>query len=242
MRALIIDDERIARREMRRLLETHPEVDIVGEADQGATALALVSTLRPELIFLDIQMPGMDGFQFLAALPAPHPHIIFCTAYDAHALRAFEVNALDYLLKPVDKTRLASAISRLRTPQPAATNESEIEATNTLEESDRVLLKGDDKSWFLPVRQLILLESEGNYTRVHFDEGHVLLARSLQSLERRLPIKTFFRANRAQLINLRHVTTVADWFSGGLKVALKNGTSVEISRRQAVLFRQANSL
>lgn len=238
MKALIIDDERIARREMRRLLQAHPEIEIVGEAEQAATALALLPVLLPDLIFLDIQMPGMDGFDLLAALPPPQPQVIFCTAYDAYALRAFAVNAVDYLLKPVDPLRLAQALSRLHTPRETL---PQAEAM-VLQESDRVLLKGEGRSWFVPVRQIQLLESEGNYTMVHFDEGKVLLPRSLQSLQNRLSLPCFFRANRAQLVNLRAVTQVADWFSGGLKVTLRNGAEVEISRRQASLFRQQNSL
>lgn len=239
---MIIDDERLARREMRRLLEAHPEIDIVGEADHGTTALALLPTLRPDLIFLDIQMPGLDGFELLAAIPPPHPRIIFCTAYDAHALRAFEVNAADYLLKPVDPVRLAAALARLTAAPAAATEEAPESEGGALLETDRVLLKSGEKSWFVPVRHLQLLESEGNYTRVHFEGENVLVPRSLQTLERRLALSCFFRANRAQLINLRAVTSVAEWFSGGLKITLRNGVAVEISRRQAALFRRRNSL
>lgn len=241
MKALIIDDERIARREMRRLLQEHPEIEIVGEADQAATALALLPVLRPDLLFLDIQMPGMDGFDLLAAMPPPQPQVIFCTAYDDYALRAFAVNALDYLLKPVDPLRLTQALNRLQPPGEEQEIRPQAE-TMMLQESDRVLLKGAGKSWFVPVRQIQLLESEGNYTTVHFDEGKVLLPRSLQSLQNRLALPCFFRANRAQLVNLRAVTQVADWFSGGLKVTLRNGAEVEISRRQASLFRQQKSL
>ncbi len=237
MKALIIDDERIARQEMRRLLDAHPEINIVGEAKDTATALALLPTLQPDLIFLDIQMPGMDGFDFLTHVPPPQPRVIFCTAHDAHALRAFAVNALDYLMKPVDPVRLAQALSRLRQtehpPEPQAA---------AFQESDRVLLKCEGRTRFVPIRQIQLLESDGNYTMVHFDEGKSLLSRSLQSLEKRLCLPCFFRANRSQIINLRAVTTIADWFSDGLKVTLRNGVTVDLSRRQASLFRQRNTL
>lgn len=239
MKALIIDDERMARREMRSLLEAHPEIEIVGEADSGETALSLLPSLKPDVLFLDIQMPEMDGFEFVNAMGEHSAQIIFCTAYDAHALRAFEVNAVDYLLKPVDPERLATAIQRLHE---TSTSETVTQDETPLRETDRVLLKGDQRTWFVPVRSIYLLQSEGNYTHVFFEGGKVLLPRSLAALEQRLSLPIFFRANRAQLINTRAITEVAEWFSGGLQVTLTSGDQIEISRRQAALFRKQKGL
>lgn len=239
MKALLIDDERMARREMRHLLEAHPEIEILGEADSGHAALSLLPSLKPDVLFLDIQMPEMDGFEFVNAMAEYSPQIIFCTAYDAHALRAFEVNAVDYLLKPVDPERLASAIQRLFDTPPSDTGPH---GETPLRETDRVLLKGEQRTWFVPVRSIYLLQSEGNYTHVFFEGGKVLLPRSLAALEQRLKLPIFFRANRAQLINTRAITNVSEWFNGGLQVTLATGDQVEISRRQAALFRKQNGL
>lgn len=242
MKALLIDDERMARREMRRLLEAHPEIEIVGEADSGHAALSLLPALKPDVLFLDIQMPEMDGFEFVNAMSAGghSPQVVFCTAYDAHALRAFEVNAMGYLLKPVDPERLAAVLQKLHDPAPADAEAPQDEPP--LRETDRVLLKGEQRTWFVPLRSIYLLQSEGNYTHVFFEGGKVLLPRSLGTLEQRLSLPIFFRANRAQLINTRAITDVTEWFSGGLLATLASGDKVEISRRQAALFRKQKGL
>ena len=239
MRTLVIDDEPVARLEMRRLLKAHPEIDIIGEAENATTALELIANLKPDLLFLDIQMPGATGFDLLDAIPDPVPRIIFCTAYDAHALRAFEVNAADYLLKPVDPLRLSQALLRLTpktAPHAAPPNEE------PLLESDRVLLKSESRSWFAPVRSIWLLTADGNYTHVHFDNHKVLLNRSLQSLERRLPKALFFRASRSQIINLKAVTEIKETFNGGMQLILTGGLEIRISRRQAIVLRKQKEL
>ena len=234
MKALLIDDERLARRELRRLLAAHPEIEIAGEAENATAALPLIAAHRPDLIFLDIQMPGASGFELLAQIPPPVPRIIFTTAHDAHALRAFEVNALDYLLKPIAPERLATALARLNAePDPPAT---------PLRESDRVFLRSDGRSWFVTLSDVRLLESVGNYTRVCFSTERVLIHRTLAALEARLPAAIFFRANRSQIVNLRAVEQVEDWFSGGLRLRIAGGERVEISRRRAAQFRQQASL
>lgn len=239
MKAFIIDDEPMARREMRRLLEAHPEVEVIGEAESGHAALSMLSALEVDVIFLDIQMPEMDGFEFVNAIRDSSPRIIFCTAYDSHALRAFEVNAVDYLLKPVDPIRLAVAVQRL-----SETNRSDEELGNEapLCETDRVLLKSEQRSWFVPVSSIYLLQSEGNYTQVFFDGGKALLHRTLASLEQRLKLPLFFRANRAQIINTQAISDVADWFSGCIRVTLLSGEKIDLSRRQSSLFRKQKGL
>lgn len=240
MRVVIIDDERPARAEMRRLLKLHPEIEIVGEAATSDDALQIIAKLTPDLLFLDVQMQGDTGFDLLAQLTAPLPKVIFTTAYDEYALRAFEVNALDYLLKPVEPARLNDALQRATR---SSNNEHpEMDGETKFNENDRVFIREEDRCWFLPVREIRLLESEGNYTRIHFADKKPLIYRSLNALEERLPGSLFFRANRSQIINVTLIDTIENWFSGNLKARLRGGGEVEMSRRQAALFRERASL
>lgn len=237
MKALLIDDERLARNELRRLLAAHTGITVAGEAVDVADALEKVAALKPELIFLDVQMPGADGFALLEKLEPPLPQVIFTTAYDEFAVKAFEFNALDYLLKPVDPNRLAAALERL-----AARGDDASVRRERLTLEDKVFVREGDRCWFVPVKNIRLLESEGNYTRIHFDEHKPQLFRSLTAMEERLDPKHFFRANRKQVINLAWVEGIEPWFSGGLLVRLKGGLKVELSRRQAQDFRERMSL
>jgi two-component system, LytTR family, response regulator len=242
MKALLIDDERLARNELRRLLAAHPDVEIVGEAVDVEDALQKVAALKPGLLFLDVQMPGADGFSLLERLEPPLPAVIFTTAYDEFAVKAFEFNALDYLLKPVDPSRLVAALERLRQRDSAAPIEAGPVATHRLSLEDKVFVREGDRCWFVPVKNIRLLESEGNYTRLHFDDQKPQLFRSLTAMEERLDARHFFRANRKQVINLTWVEGIEPWFSGGLLVKLKGGLKVELSRRQAQDFRERMSL
>lgn len=240
MKTLIVDDERLARNELRRLLAAHADVEVVGEAVDTEDALRKVAALRPDLLFLDVQMPGADGFSLLEQLETPTPAVIFTTAYDEFAVKAFEFNALDYLLKPVDPNRLIAALEKIRQRQVAAPGEEA--PTHRLSLDEKVFVREGDKCWFVPVKNIRLLESEGNYTRVHFDENKPQLFRSLTAMEERLDPKHFFRANRKQVINLAWVDGIEPWFSGGLLVRLRGGIKVELSRRQAQEFRERMSL
>jgi two-component system LytT family response regulator len=242
MKALLIDDERLARNELRRLLAAHPDIEIVGEAVDVEDALRQVAALKPGLLFLDVQMPGADGFSLLERLEPPLPAVIFTTAYDEFAVKAFEFNALDYLLKPVDPNRLIAALERLRTRDTAAPGEPAAAPTSRLALEDKVFVREGDRCWFVPVKNIRLLESEGNYTRLHFDDHKPQLFRSLTAMEDRLDPRHFFRANRKQVINLTWVEGIEPWFSGGLLVKLKGGLKVELSRRQAQDFRERMSL
>ena len=242
MKALLIDDERLARNELRRLLAVHPDVEIVGEAVDVEDALKKIAELKPALIFLDVQMPGADGFSLLEQLELPLPAVIFTTAYDEFAVKAFEFNALDYLLKPVDPNRLVAALERLRHRETAAPAEGGVAPTSRLTLEDKVFVREGDRCWFVPVKSIRLLESEGNYTRLHFDDQKPQLFRSLTAMEERLDPRNFFRANRKQVINLTWVEGIEPWFSGGLLVKLKGGPKVELSRRQAQDFRERMSL
>jgi two-component system LytT family response regulator len=229
MKAVIIDDEPPARRELRRLLAEFSWVDIVGEAGNAAQAAAMIEALSPELIFLDIQMPGGSGFDLLAGLDHL-PQVIFTTAHDEHAVRAFEVNALDYLLKPIDPARLTAAMARVknanavRSPQPDAVLE-------------QLFVRDGPRCWFVPLREVRLLTSEGNYVRLSWGKTQPLLGRALATLEQRLDSNRFFRANRRQIINLDFIENVELGVNGRLHVQLREGPEVEISRRQARLFK-----
>ncbi|HEY5228802.1 MAG TPA: LytTR family DNA-binding domain-containing protein [Opitutaceae bacterium] len=240
MRALLVDDERLARSELRRLLSEFPEIEIVGEASQTKQAREQMAALKPELLFLDVQMPGETGIDFLAALEPPVPHVIFTTAYDEFAVKGFELNALDYLLKPVDPARLAAAVNRL--PGLSQSTLAKPGPAGRLESADKVFVREGEKCWFVEVSQIRLLESEGNYTRVHFADAQPQLFRSLNAMEERLDPKFFFRANRRQIINIAWIASIEPWFSSGLLVHLKGGTKVELSRRQAQDFRDRMSL
>jgi len=242
MKALLIDDERLARSELRRLLAAHPDITIVGEAVDVEDAAQKVAELKPGLLFLDVQMPGADGFTLLERLEPPLPAVIFTTAYDEFAVKAFEFNALDYLLKPVDPNRLIAALERLRHHGGAGPGAGAPAQSQRLALEDKVFVREGDRCWFVAVKNIRLLESEGNYTRLHFDDQKPQLFRSLTAMEERLDPRSFFRANRKQVINLTWVEGIEPWFSGGLLVKLKGGLKIELSRRQAQDFRERMSL
>jgi two-component system, LytTR family, response regulator len=236
MKALIIDDERLARAEVRRLLADFTWVKVVGEAENAEQALALIQSQQPDLLFLDVQMPGKTGFDLIEEIRGDLPRIIFTTAYDEFALRAFEVNALDYLMKPITPDRFAAALARAREEPLGPANQS------PLRSSDQVFVRDGERCWFIPVSKIRLLESEGNYTRVRFENQSPLIYRSLSTLEQRLPAEDFFRINRQQVANLHFIEKIETWFSHGLKIWLKGGEECEVSRRAARAFRQKLSL
>jgi two-component system LytT family response regulator len=239
MKALIIDDERLARQELRSLLAAFPAVEIAGECNNAEAAVKMISEQQPDLIFLDIQMPGKNGFELLKELPEV-PRVIFVSAYDEYALRAFEVNALDYLLKPVQAERLAEAVAKAMSGEDDRTRK---ESTLQLADDDQVFVKDGEKCWFVKLSDIRLFESEGNYVRVFFEGNRPLILRSLNNLDERLNPRSFFRASRKHIINLKWVEKIENWFNGGLMVKLRGGgEQVEISRRQAAKFRDMMSL
>lgn len=245
MRTLIIDDERLARSELKRLLEVHSKIEIIGEAANADEALKLIDEWQPDLLFLDIQMPGKDGFELLSSLEGPAPEVIFTTAFDDYAIKAFDYNAFDYLLKPIDKDRLAEAIKRLEEEfqtNPVNTPSEVVRSEKILSATDQVFVKDGEKCWFVKLAKVRLFESMGNYVRLYFDDEKPLILKSLNSLEERLDPTTFFRANRKHIINLHWIDKIEPWFSGGLLVTLTGGDKVEISRRQAIRFKELTSL
>ncbi|MFT7032947.1 MAG: two-component system LytT family response regulator [Cyclobacteriaceae bacterium] len=241
MRTLIIDDERLARKELNSLLADFTEIEIIGEAVNVDDAIEKIDQLHPELIFLDIQMPGKTGFELLESLDKA-PKVIFTTAYDQFALKAFEVNALDYLLKPIDTDRLAKAISKLKDEEPEILNQEFNAISSKLLSSDQVFVKDGEKCWFVKLERIRLFESDGNYIKVYFDTFRPMIHKSLNALDEKLDDRSFFRASRKHIINLGWVETIEPWFNGGLMVQLKGGERVEVSRRQASKFKDQMSL
>jgi len=242
MRAIIIDDERLARAELRKLLQDFPEVEVVDEAANADEGIAKIESLNPDLIFLDIQMPGKTGFDMLSSLEKS-PNVIFTTAYDEYALKAFEVNALDYLLKPVEPKRLADAIQKLHfieAKEPVSNGENV--NRSMLTENDQVFVKDGERCWFVKLNDIRLFESVGNYAKVFFGNNKPLILKSLNALEERLDEKMFFRANRKHIVNLRMIEKIEPYFNGGLLLELKGGEKIEVSRRQTVKFKEMMSL
>ncbi len=241
-KAIIIDDERLARTELKKLLLDFPQIEVVGEAANANEGLEKIESLSPDLIFLDIQMPGKTGFDMLQELDKA-PHVIFTTAYDEYALKAFEVNALDYLMKPVEPKRLADAIQKLQ-----LADEKEMAASlasihrGILTDADQIFVKDGERCWFVKLGEVRLFESVGNYAKVFFGTNKPLILKSLNALEERLDERIFFRANRKHVVNLRMIEKIEPYFNGGLLLELQGGEKVEVSRRQAVKFKEMMSL
>lgn len=238
-KVILIDDERLARSELKRLLQEFPDVEVIGEAANANEGIEKIEALNPDLIFLDIQMPGKTGFDMLTQLEKA-PHVIFVTAYDEYALKAFEVNALDYLMKPVEPKRLADALLKVRQK-----DEEELLSYNNrgmLGEHDQVFVKDGERCWFVKLSDVRLFESVGNYAKVFFGTNKPLILKSLNALEERLDEKVFFRANRKHIINLRMIEKIEPYFNGGLLLDLIGGEKIEVSRRQAVKFKEMMSL
>jgi two-component system LytT family response regulator len=242
MKAIIIDDERLARAELKKLLQEFPEVEVVDEAANADEGISKIESQHPDLIFLDIQMPGKTGFDMLSQLERT-PQVIFTTAYDEFALKAFEVNALDYLLKPVEPKRLADAIQKLQlSDHKELKTEGEYFNNSILTDSDQVFVKDGERCWFVKLSDIRLFESVGNYAKVFFGSNKPLILKSLNALEERLDEKTFFRANRKHIVNLRMIDKIEPYFNGGLLLELKGGEKIEVSRRQTVKFKEMMSL
>ena len=230
MKVVIIDDERLARNELRRLLKAHPEWTLVGEAATMAEGLLLIEQARPDLLLLDIQMPEGSGFDLLSALDDP-PMVIFTTAYDQYAIAAFDANALDYLLKPIEPARLAQALGKCQArsaPPPVRLAAGD----------SKVLIRDGERCWFVALAQIALFESEGNYTRVYLEQSRPMLLRSLNQLEAKLDPAQFLRTSRRHIVNLKFVTATTPGPAGVLTFTLQDDLKVSMSRRRAARFKQ----
>lgn len=237
MKALIVEDSRLARLELKELLSVHQEIEVVGEAENAEVAERLIEELDPDLLFLDINMPGKNGFELLESLDAA-PQVIFTTAYDEFAIKSFEYNALDYLLKPIKEDRLAKALGKLE----LRSQENKSVKGDHLSLEQQVFVKDGEKCWLVKIEDIRLFEVCGNYSRVYFDQHKPLILRSLNQLEERLDPEHFFRANRQEIINLKKISKIEPWFNGRLKVWMDDQQEVEVSRRQAVRFKELLSL
>ena len=259
MNALLVDDERLARSELRRLLQAHPDVSIVGEAANADEAESKLAELPVDLLFLDITMPGASGFDLLERLDRV-PLLIFTTAYDEFALRAFEVNAFDYLLKPIRPERLTAALEKTRAawttspdspglktrpPSDSQTrppSDSRTRPPLVRAATERVFLRDGDRSWFVTIGEIVFFEAEGNYARVHFGANRPLIRTSLNALESRLDPAMFFRASRQHIVNLRFIEGVDAGVDDSYTVRMKGGHAVPVSRRQSRKLRDSMGL
>ncbi len=228
--ALIVDDERLARKELLYLLASFPDIQILGEARNVTEALEIIKLYQPQLLFLDVNMPQSDGFDLLEKLKTA-PRVIFISAYDKYAVEAFEKNALDYVMKPVKPERLSKAIEKVRKDMEKDTNA--VEGMNK-----QIFLKEGESCYFIKLADIYLIESLGNYSKFYFDQRYCLVHRSLKQTLEQLPPSDFFRANRRQIINLNLVTDIKSLSKGGLETRLKNGAVIEISIRNAVAFKE----
>lgn len=239
IKAIIIDDERLARAELKRMLLDVENILVIGEAANAEEGKALIESERPDLIFLDIQMPGKTGFQLLEELEEV-PNVIFTTAYDEFALKAFQFNALDYLLKPIHPERLEEAVRKVRKSQQGENNAERMAELRTI--NDRFFVKDGDKCWFVRLGDVRLFESSGNYTKVYFGQFKPLILKSLNALEDRLDERAFFRCSRKHIVNLSAIDRIEPSFNGGLSLYLTGGEEVEVSRRQTAKFKEVMSL
>lgn len=232
IRVLIVDDEAPTRARLRQLLSAHPDIEVAGEAETGAQAMDLTAQAHPDVILLDIQMPGGSGIDVAACLPQPRPHVIFCTAYDQYAIEAFELDAVDYLLKPVSRARLGQALDRIRSRQ--STQDAAIDQTLQRQRADpaRFLARSGAQYVVIAQPRVLYFGTEGSLTRLVADAGHYWMDPSLNDLEKRLDPAQFFRISRAALVNLNAVTKVTPETGGSGCVLLRNGETLEVSRRR----------
>jgi two-component system LytT family response regulator len=238
IRAVIVDDEPLARRKIKRLLARDPEVEVAGEFGNGRDAIAAIRDLNPDLLFLDVQMPEVDGFDVIDSIePARLPFVIFVTAYDQYALRAFEVSAVDYLVKPFDRVRFEKALQRARSRPTERGDELNRQTLALLEElrarsshTERLLIKSGGRAFFLKTEEIDWIEAEGKYVRLHVGKESYLLREAIGAMEAQLDPKRFPRIHRSSIVNIDRVRELQPWFHNEYRVILKDGTELMLSR------------
>lgn len=241
--ALIIDDERLAREELKSMLAQHPSIEIIGEAKNGQEGLEMTKELNPDVLFLDINMPGLTGIDLVKNLDVV-PYVIFVTAYDNHAAEAFELNALDYLLKPIDPERLKQSINRVAASidEDGEETKETVSVKAVLSKDDSIYVKDGENCFFIQLADVTYFESVGNYIKINIEGKKPMVLKSLSALEDRLNPYDFFRANRKHIVNLKKIQKVENWFNGGMMFEMDNGEKIEVSRRQAVRFKDQFAL
>lgn len=243
MKVVIVDDERLSREELKRLLKNHPDVEVIAECGNAEEGKRKIEELKPDLVFLDIEMPDKTGFEMLNEISAI-PDVVFISAYDEYAIKAFEVQALDYLLKPIEAERLAECIKKYQIKEEKEGLISK--NTEKFKADDHVFIKDGDKYAFIALKDIIVFESIGNYVKIHLSNNHPtihpIIFNSLNNLEGRLPERVFYRANRKFIINVSYISSVSFWVNNGYIIKLSNGIEVEMSRRQSVKFKNTFGL
>jgi len=231
--AIIVEDSRLARNELKELLKSHPQIQLLAEAENVDQAFQMINEKQPDLIFLDINMPEKDGFELLEMLDDV-PIVIFTTAYDEYAIKSFEYNAFDYLLKPISKERFAKTIEKV-TPHLEEKTRPE---SQQLTPDSQLFIKDGDHCWMVKLREISVFEVDGNYTKVFWENNKPMIYKSLNQIAEKLDEAKYFRANRQQIINLDHIKSVSPYFNNTLKIKLKNDVEVEVSRRQTIKFKE----
>lgn len=239
IKAVIVEDSRLARNELKELIKKHDDIDLLGEAENVDAGFELIQNTSPDLLFLDINMPEKDGFELLEMLDEV-PITIFTTAFDEYAIKSFEYNALDYLLKPVSEKRFDMAMEKVRTKLESV--QTGADKSKRLKESSQIFIKDGESCWLVKIGDISHFEIVGNYTRVFFGDKKPLLYKSLNLVEEKLPEASFFRANRQQIVNTHFIEEVVPWFNGKLKLTMQNGEEIEVSRRQSYIFKDRMSL
>lgn len=233
MKILIVDDSRLARSELKRLLTDYSEAEFCGEAANANEARIIIEEQAPDVILLDIEMPGENGFELLSSLDKV-PEVIFTTAYDEFAVKAFEQNAIDYLVKPIDPDRLEKALERVVQEQDNGKEENQ----EQIGIEDKVFVKDGEKCWFVKLKEVRFFETYGNYSRIYFKTEKPLVDKSLNYLQTRLDPKKYFRANRQYIINLNHIKNISPWNRESYRVTMTCGKEINISRRKSQEFNE----
>jgi two-component system LytT family response regulator len=237
MKAILVDDSKIARMELEELLCNFNSIDIVGRASDSYTAITQIQQQNPDLIFLDVDMPGKNGFELLKSLEYP-PLVIFTTGYEEYALDAFDNHAIDYLVKPIDPKRLEKAINKALQFQ-----DKDVPKTNgNIHYDNQIFIRDREKCWFLKLKEIRLFETYGNYCRVFFNNESVLIHKSLSELEKSICPNNFFRVSRQHIVNLNYVAEINLWKNDSYRITMNTGKEIDVSRRKSKKLKDTMSL